>query len=109
MFTETRITWRRRHITVHSIVGTFLEHSRIYYFYNQGKEDIFLSSADWMERNLDSAGETLFPIEEESLKKKLKHILDLTLKDTIKTRLMTETGEYIRIDKRGKELLSCQD
>ncbi|WP_026393788.1 RNA degradosome polyphosphate kinase [Acetobacterium malicum] len=97
------------HITVHSIVGTFLEHSRIYYFYNQGKEDIFLSSADWMERNLNRRIETLFPIEEESLKKKLKHILDLTLKDTIKTRLMTETGEYIRIDKRGKELLSCQD
>ena len=62
-----------------------------------------------MERNLNRRIETLFPIEEESLKKKLKHILDLTLKDTIKTRLMTETGEYIRIDKRGKELLSCQD
>ncbi|PKM60007.1 MAG: RNA degradosome polyphosphate kinase [Firmicutes bacterium HGW-Firmicutes-4] len=97
------------HITVHSIVGTFLEHSRIYYFYNQGKEDIFLSSADWMERNLNRRIETLFPIEEENLKKKLKDILDITLKDTIKTRLMTETGEYIRIDKRGKELLSCQD
>lgn len=97
------------HITVHSIVGTFLEHSRIYYFYNQGKEDIFLSSADWMERNLNRRIETLFPIEDESLKKRLKHILDITLKDTIKTRLMTETGEYIRIDKRGKELLSCQD
>lgn len=97
------------HITVHSIVGTFLEHSRIYYFYNQGKEDIFLSSADWMERNLNRRIETLFPVEEESLKKKLKHILDITLRDTIKTRIMTETGEYIRVDKRGKELLSCQD
>ncbi|WP_373483741.1 RNA degradosome polyphosphate kinase [Acetobacterium sp.] len=97
------------HITVHSIVGTFLEHSRIYYFYNQGKEDIFLSSADWMERNLNRRIETLFPVKEESLKKKLKHILEITLKDTIKTRVMKETGEYIRIDKRGKELLSCQD
>jgi len=97
------------HITVHSIVGTFLEHSRIYYFYNQGKEEIFLSSADWMERNLNRRIETLFPVEEESLKKELKNILDITLKDTIKTRVMTETGEYIRIDKRGKELLSCQD
>lgn len=96
------------HITVHSIVGTFLEHSRIYYFYNQGKEDIFLSSADWMERNLNRRIETLFPVEDESLKNKLKHILDITLKDTIKTRLMIETGEYLRIDKRGKELLSCQ-
>jgi polyphosphate kinase len=103
------LTGVSEHITVHSIVGTFLEHSRIYYFYNQGKEDIFLSSADWMERNLNRRIETLFPVEEEGLKKKLKHILDVTLKDTIKTRLMTETGEYIRIDKRGKELLSCQD
>lgn len=95
-------------ISVHSIVGTFLEHSRIYYFYNQGKEDYFLSSADWMERNLNRRIETLFPVEDGELKKKLRHILDITLKDTIKTRLMTETGEYIRIDKRGKELLSCQ-
>ena len=95
-------------ITVHSIVGTFLEHSRIYYFYNQGKEDIYLSSADWMQRNLNRRIETLFPVEDPDLKAELKHILDITLRDTIKTRVMTETGEYIRVDKRGKELLSCQ-
>lgn len=95
-------------ISVSSIVGTFLEHSRIYYFYNQGKEDIFLSSADWMERNLNRRIETLFPVEEPSLKDELKNILEITLKDTIKTRVMTETGEYFRVDKRGKELLSCQ-
>lgn len=95
-------------ITVHSIVGTFLEHSRIYYFYNQGKEDIYLSSADWMQRNLNRRIETLFPVEDPDLKTELKHILDITLRDTIKTRVMTETGEYIRVDKRGKELLSCQ-
>jgi polyphosphate kinase len=96
-------------ITLHSIIGTFLEHSRIYYFYNQGKEDIFLSSADWMERNLNRRIETLFPIEDAELKARIKHIIEITFKDTIKTRLMTETGEYIRIDKRGKELLSCQE
>jgi len=95
-------------IKVHSIVGTFLEHSRIYYFYNQGKEDIFLSSADWMERNLNRRIEILFPVEDRDLKEKLKHIIDITLRDTLKTRIMTETGEYIRLDKRGKELLSCQ-
>lgn len=95
-------------ITVHSIVGTFLEHSRIYYFYNQGKEDIFLSSADWMQRNLNRRIETLFPVEDPDLKDELKHVLDITLRDTIKTRVMTETGEYVRVDKRGKELLSCQ-
>lgn len=95
-------------ITVHSIVGTFLEHSRIYYFYNQGKEELYLSSADWMQRNLNRRIETLFPVEDPDLKTELKHILDITLRDTIKTRVMTETGEYIRVDKRGKELLSCQ-
>ena len=95
-------------ITVHSIVGTFLEHSRIYYFYNQGKEDIFLSSADWMQRNLNRRIETLFPVEDPDLKDELKHVLDITLRDTLKTRVMTETGEYVRVDKRGKELLSCQ-
>ncbi|MEG0376960.1 MAG: RNA degradosome polyphosphate kinase, partial [Eubacterium sp.] len=96
------------HITVHSIVGTFLEHSRIYYFYNQGEEEIYLSSADWMQRNLNRRIETLFPVEDEAIKQELKHILDITLKDTLKTRIMTETGEYVRLDKRGKELLSCQ-
>lgn len=95
-------------ITVQSIVGTFLEHSRIYYFYNQGKEDVFLSSADWMERNLNRRIETLFPVKDGELKNKLKHIIDITLNDTIKTRVMTETGEYLRLDKRGKELISCQ-
>ncbi|RHO55938.1 RNA degradosome polyphosphate kinase [Eubacterium sp. AM05-23] len=95
-------------ITVHSIVGTFLEHSRIYYFYNQGKEELYLSSADWMQRNLNRRIETLFPVEDLDLKNELKHILDITLRDTIKTRVMTETGEYVRVDKRGKELLSCQ-
>ncbi|MEF9918296.1 MAG: RNA degradosome polyphosphate kinase [Eubacterium sp.] len=96
-------------ITVHSIVGTFLEHSRIYYFYNQGQEEIYLSSADWMQRNLNRRIETLFPVKDEDLKRELKHILEVTFKDTIKTRLMTKTGEYIRLDKRGKELLNCQE
>ncbi|MGL4606626.1 MAG: RNA degradosome polyphosphate kinase [Eubacteriaceae bacterium] len=95
-------------ITVSSIVGTFLEHSRLYYFYNQGKEDYFLSSADWMERNLNRRIETLFPVEEKDLKEELKELLEITLKDTIKTRHMTENGEFVRVDKRGKELLSCQ-
>jgi polyphosphate kinase len=95
-------------ITVHSIVGTFLEHSRIYYFYNQGAEDYYLSSADWMERNLNRRIETLFPVEDSDLKKKLEKILDITIRDTIKTRVMLNDGHYIRVDKRGKELLSCQ-
>lgn len=96
-------------ITVHSIVGTFLEHSRIYYFYNQGEEEIYLSSADWMQRNLNRRIETLFPVEDEDLKKELFHILEKTWQDSIKTRIMTKSGEYVRMDKRGKVLLECQD
>ncbi len=96
-------------ISVRSIVGKFLEHSRIYFFYNQGKEDYYLSSADWMERNLNRRIETLFPVEDEDLKTKLGHILEITLKDTLKTRIMQSSGEYIRVDRRGKELLSCQN
>ncbi|MGL4282187.1 MAG: RNA degradosome polyphosphate kinase [Eubacterium aggregans] len=96
-------------ITVHSIVGTFLEHSRIYYFYNQGEEEIYLSSADWMPRNLNRRIETLFPVEDEDLKKELFHILEKTWQDSIKTRIMTKSGEYVRMDKRGKVLFECQD
>lgn len=95
-------------IEVHSIVGTFLEHSRIYYFYNQGAEDIFLSSADWMQRNLNRRIETLFPVEDETLKKELSHILDITWNDTVKSRVMQPDGTYARIDKRGRELINCQ-
>ncbi len=96
-------------ISVRSIVGKFLEHSRIYFFHNQGKKDYYLSSADWMERNLNRRIETLFPVEDEKLKGQLKHILEITLKDTLKTRIMKSDGKYIRVDRRGKELLSCQD
>ena len=95
-------------ISVVSIVGKFLEHSRIYFFYNQGKQDYYLSSADWMERNLNRRIETLFPVEDEALKAQLEHILVITLKDTLKTRIMQSNGQYRRIDRRGKELLSCQ-
>lgn len=96
-------------IAVHSIVGKFLEHSRIYFFYNQGKKDYYLSSADWMERNLNRRIETLFPVEDEKLKLQLEKILKITLKDTVKTRIMLSSGKYTRIDRRGKELLSCQN
>ncbi|MDO4288674.1 MAG: RNA degradosome polyphosphate kinase [Eubacterium sp.] len=95
-------------IHVTSIVGTFLEHSRIYYFYNQGAEEYYLSSADWMQRNLNRRIETLFPVEEAALKRELAHILETTLADTVKARVMNPDGSYGRIDKRGKAQLSCQ-
>ena len=83
-------------IRVISIVGRFLEHSRIYYFYNNGEEEIYCSSADLMQRNLDRRVETTFPILDEELKNFIKvHILDTCLSDNIKARVLLPTGKYI--------------
>ncbi len=83
-------------IKVISIVDRFLEHSRIFYFYNSGDEDIYLSSADWMERNLDRRIEILFPILEPDLKKELRDYLDILLNDNTKARILQPNGMYIR-------------
>ena len=96
-------------ITVRSVVGRFLEHSRIFYFENAGSPELYCGSADWMPRNLERRVEILFPIEEPDLKERVYHILDVMLRDTLKARIMDEDGSYLRIDKRGKELLSCQE
>ncbi len=81
-------------ITVISIVDRFLEHSRIYYFYNNGEENIYLSSADWMERNFDRRIETLFPVEDDDLKKVINDILKITLNDNVKARELDSNGKY---------------
>lgn len=96
-------------IKVSSIVGTYLEHSRIFYFYNNGKEDIYMASADWMPRNLDRRVEICFPVEDDILKDQLKHILEVLLKDNLKAYYMDEDGEYKKVDKRGKTLVGAQD
>ena len=105
---RTGIPGVSENIHVCSIVGTFLEHSRIFYFYNNGQEDIYMGSADWMPRNLDRRVEIIFPVEEEELKSKLKHILDVQLRDNLKAYRMNDEGEYVRIDRRGKVSLSSQ-
>ena len=105
---RTGIPGVSENIHVCSIVGTFLEHSRIFYFYNNGQEDIYMGSADWMPRNLDRRVEIIFPVEEEELKSKLKHILDVQLRDNLKAYRMNDEGEYVRIDRRGKVSLSPQ-
>ena len=79
-------------ITVHSIVGNFLEHSRIYFFRNGGNEEYYLSSADWMPRNLERRVEILFPVEEEELTERLHHILDAELKDNLKAYYLQPDG-----------------
>ena len=81
-------------IRVKSIVGRFLEHRRIYYFYNDGDELLFLSSADWMGRNLNRRVEILFPIEDADISKKLIEILDACMKDTEKGRMLDKDGLY---------------
>ncbi|MBQ9518757.1 MAG: RNA degradosome polyphosphate kinase [Firmicutes bacterium] len=97
-------------ITVISIVGRFLEHSRIYYFENAGEPVIRLSSADWMPRNLDRRVEVAFEVTDENLRNRIKDILQTTLKDTIKARIQQpETLRYKRMDKRGKELVQSQN
>lgn len=95
-------------ITVRSIVGNFLEHARIFYFYNDGFEDVYMGSADWMPRNLDKRVEITFPVEDEDLKKRVIDILNIQLADTLKAHIMQPDGTYAKIDLRGREKLSAQ-
>ena len=87
-------------IEVHSIVGRFLEHSRIYYFYNNGNEDIYLSSADMMTRNLNRRVELLFPLIQSDTKKRAIAIYNEMWEDNIKTRVL-HGDKFSRIDRRG--------
>ncbi|OGU56678.1 MAG: RNA degradosome polyphosphate kinase, partial [Ignavibacteria bacterium RBG_13_36_8] len=98
-------------IRVISIVGKFLEHSRVFYFYNNGNEDIYLSSADLMPRNLDRRVEATFPIEDNHLKEYLIHtLLETALKDNSKARILLPSGKYLfntRSD--GDEKINLQE
>ena len=96
-------------ITVRSIVGNFLEHSRIFYFYSDGKEQLFMGSADWMPRNLDKRVEIVFPVEDPRLKEEVKHILHIQLADNVKAHILQPDGTYEKIDKRGKPLVNSQE
>lgn len=74
---KTGIEGVSENISVRSIVGQFLEHSRIFYFYNNGDEEVYMGSADWMPRNLDKRVEILFPVEQRELREQVKHILQI--------------------------------
>lgn len=95
-------------ITVHSIVGQLLEHSRIYQFENGGSPKIFMGSADWMQRNFDRRVELIFPVEDENLKRRAFRILNLLLNDNTNTRIMYSDATYSHVDRRGKAPFSCQ-
>ncbi len=90
-------------INVFSIVGRFLEHSRAYYFHNNGSARLYLGSADVMQRNFDRRIEVLFPIEDKRIKDDITEILKLYLKDTEKTRVMMSDGRYIKKEELLKE------
>lgn len=95
-------------ITVHSIVGQLLEHSRIFAFENGGNPKIFMGSADWMTRNLDRRVELVFPIEGEELRRRAFEILDLMLNDNVNTRVMQADTHYLHLNRRGKPAVNCQ-
>ena len=96
-------------ITVRSIVGNFLEHSRIFYFWNDGETEIYMGSADWMPRNLDRRVEIIFPVLETSLKEKALHILEVELADNMKARVLGADGKYEKLDRRGKVAVNSQE
>lgn len=81
-------------ITVHSIVGQLLEHSRIFWFENGGQPKVWLGSADWMQRNLNRRVELVFPVQDVRLVKRLKHMLDVMFADNVNTRIMQSDGSY---------------
>ena len=95
-------------IHVRSIVGNFLEHSCVFFFLNDGEEELYMGSADWMPRNLDRRVEILFPVLDDTLKEKVKHILDVELADNTKAHVLKPDGEYEKIDRRGKVLVNSQ-
>ncbi|OHC28591.1 MAG: RNA degradosome polyphosphate kinase [Pseudomonadales bacterium RIFCSPLOWO2_12_59_9] len=90
-------------IQVRSIIGRFLEHSRIYYFYNGGDEQLYLSSADLMERNLDKRVETCFPIEGKRLLLRVKKELEAYLSDNTQSWILQPDGRYLRNSPSGNQ------
>lgn len=90
-------------ITVRSIVGRFLEHSRIFYFNHGGEEKIFLSSADWMTRNMETRIEIIFPILQKNIKEKIIHILSTFLQDNVKAREQDDEGKYHYVERKEGE------
>jgi len=96
-------------IRVGSIVGRFLEHSRIYRFLNGGDDEVYLSSADLMSRNLNRRLEVMFPIDDPLVKERIvREAIERPLADTVKLRWLRPDGTYVRADGTGRETLDSQ-
>ncbi|MFO7956589.1 MAG: polyphosphate kinase 1 [Candidatus Brocadiia bacterium] len=96
-------------IEVVSIVDRYLEHARVYYFRNGGHEEVYLASADWMERNLDRRLEVLFPVDHAALRRRLIGILDTFFADNAKARRLLPDGEYEPVNEGDEPLRAQQE
>ncbi len=96
-------------IHVRSIVGNFLEHSRIFYFENGGRPKLYMASADWMPRNLDKRVEIMFPVEDPKIREEVLHILEVQLADNMKAHVLQPDGSYEKMDLRGRMKICSQD
>ncbi len=105
---KTGIPGVSENITVRSIVGNFLEHSRIYCFDNDGHSEVYLASADWMPRNLDRRVEILFPVDDETLRERVREILDLELEDNVKAHILMPDGSYAKVRREEKSPVNSQ-
>ena len=91
-------------IEVRSIVDRFLEHARVMYFRNGGNEEVYLSSADWMGRNLDKRLETLFPVSDASHRRRLIEVLETSMRDNVKAHRLMPDGTYQRVEREGERV-----
>ncbi len=96
-------------ISVRSIVGNFLEHSRVFVFGNNGEPLVFCGSADWMPRNLERRVEILFPIEDKAAKSRIQHILATLLEDNVNASILYADDTYQKPDRRGKKRICAQE
>ena len=92
----------KKKLHIISIVDEYLEHARVMYFYNKGNEDIYISSADWMVRNLDYRVEAAVKIKDKRIKREIKDLLEIQLKDNVKARIIDKNlrNEYVKQDKK---------
>ena len=106
---RTGIPGVSENITVRSIVGNYLEHARIFYFYANGAEEVYMGSADWMPRNLDKRVEIVFPVTDPAIRAEAIHILQVQLADNTKAHILRDSGIYAKATLHGEEPFCAQD